>query len=248
MSEGDSNLPQSTRGSYPWFVGIFLFSAIGIGLLFLATTINRGWCDQLSVKLSYNANVAQLEKIKKGEIDCLVQPDATLVDAIFSDTAIAEKIKTLYLGNDVTAPYLAGLKELPSLKTVVLLCAKQPDVFLERLSGKESLEAISLERCFIPSEGMKIFGGFPNLRSLCFPLFRMTANDLEWLRNHATLEKLYFTKYDGSVSDFSILRTIPRLRELTIRTRSDYNDEKKLLASLEQALPDCRVVVQLEER
>jgi hypothetical protein len=225
-----------------------LFTTIGLGYLFLAWKTSDHWAEQAFAQKTEGIQKAHLEKIRKGGTDCLVQPDAAMVDAIFSDAAIAKNIKTLYLGNDVSGLYLARLKELPNLKCIVLLNAKQPEIFLERISGMKSVETISLERSYIPQNKIDLFSTFPNLDSLCFPIFRIPLKALEGLKNHPALEKLYLTKCDAAGDDFSVLKSLPRLRELTIRTRPDYEGESVLTASLRQALPDCKCIVRLEER
>ncbi|MCX5682077.1 MAG: hypothetical protein NT049_00095 [Planctomycetota bacterium] len=123
-----------------------------------------------------------MEELKRGNIDCLVQPDPRFVDELLADAACALKIRALYLGADVSDPRLGRLRELSNLKSVVLLSANDPDEFLEKLRGLTTIEELSLVFCSPSRHGIEHIGSLPNLKKFGLCMGRMDPGDWELLR------------------------------------------------------------------
>jgi hypothetical protein len=107
---------------------------------------------------------AQMEELRRGDVDCLVQPDPRFIDELLADAACASKVRRLCLGGDVSNPRLGRLRELPNLKSVTLLSANDPDKFLEKLQGAHAIEEVSLVWCRPSRRGVALIGGLPNLK------------------------------------------------------------------------------------
>jgi hypothetical protein len=122
-----------------------------------------------------------MEEIKAGNVDCLVQPDPRFVDELLADAACTSKIRSLYLGGDVSDPRLGRLRELPNLKSVVLLSANDPDKFLEELRGLTTIEELSSVWCSPSQHGIEHIGSLPNLKKFGLCVGRFDSGEWESL-------------------------------------------------------------------
>jgi hypothetical protein len=113
--------------------------------------------------------------------DVLVQPDPRFVDELLAAAACTSKIRHLYLGGDVSDPRLARLRELPNLKSVVLLSANDPDKFLEELRGLTTIKELSLVWCSPSRQGIEHIGSLPNLKRFGLCVGHFDAGDWESL-------------------------------------------------------------------
>jgi hypothetical protein len=255
-SDDDSNADKAkpasdeTRQSVPasqpvlWMLGLMLAVAIGYlavtlhGVLAekcsLAREANRG-LDAAQVREAMTAQ--QMEEIRAGKIDCLVNPAPESVDELLADPACVKNVTTLYLGSDVSDPRLARLHDLPNLKSLIFYWTEHPEVFLEHMRGKKSIEAISFDRSDASREGIEHIATLPNLKSLCVSLYGLKSSDLEPLKSHASIENLFLTRATCDKELIPILQSLPRLKSLTIGFQDASDSE--FWKSLREALPNC---------
>ena len=79
-------------------------------------------------------------------------------------------------------PRLRRLRELPNLKSVVLLSAVDPDKFLEELRGLTTIEELSLVFCSPSRHGIEHISSLPNLKKFGLCMGKMDSEDWELLR------------------------------------------------------------------
>jgi hypothetical protein len=196
-------------------------------------------------QLSRELMQEQIAQLRRGEIHCLSQPDPRFVDELLADPVAAAQVHELYLGGDVSDVRLARLRELPNLKSVILLVAEHADVFLERLQALPSLEVLDLERTPLAPEGIAALRRFPMLKSLTLMLYFDRIGDAEGLRGHPTLEHLTLTRSACDPRLVPILQSLPRLQSVSIDDHgpADYRVFEKMMLAV---LPNCRCSVYSE--
>jgi hypothetical protein len=216
-----------------------LFGLIGWLVLTAAMPVIQTRCSREELPKSRALMTQQMEQLKRGEINCLVQPDPRFIDELLAGPVCTANIRDLYLGCDVSDQRLARLRELPNLKCIVFLFAENPDIFLERLRGNATIEELTFDHSFVPSRAIEAIASLPNLKSLALPLDRPKAGKLHGLKNHPTIEKLYLRVADLDESLIPVLQTLPSLRRVTIDTTRSSTDAKSYEGSLRKALPNC---------
>ena len=171
-----------------------VFGLVGTLATVLFAAAYARWIDRDDLRQSRALMTQQMEQIKRGEINCLVQPDPRLIDELLADTACMAKIRELDLGGDLSDERLGRLRELPNLNCIVLIFARDPDVFLERLQGMAAVEQLTFEWTSPSRRGAECISKFPKLRSLCLPLASEKIDDLHAIEKHPSLENLVFTR------------------------------------------------------
>jgi hypothetical protein len=126
--------------------------------------------------------VEQMEELRRGRINCLVQPDPRFIDELLADAACAAKIRDLYLGADVSDPRLGRLRDLPNLKSVVLLSAIAPDEFLKKLRGSTTIEDLSLVFCRPSPQGVEHIRKLPKLKRFGICVNRFDRGEWDSIR------------------------------------------------------------------
>ena len=148
---------QDARDADRWFRWMLLFGGLGIlatvGLQFLAFA----WCDRDESRKSHDWMKDQMQRLRQGEINCLVDPDPRSLEELLADAAAAAAVRDVYLGGDLSDPRLAGLRELPNLKCIVFIFADHHKEFLQRMHGAAAIEELSfdctpLERADVESD------------------------------------------------------------------------------------------------
>jgi hypothetical protein len=74
------------------------------------------------------------------------------------------------------------LRELPNLKSVVLLSAIAPDAFLEKLEGLATIEELSLVFCRPSRQGIEHIRKLPHLRKFGLCIGNFDRGDWESIR------------------------------------------------------------------
>jgi hypothetical protein len=179
MSAEDRELVRSDVSCFAWVCVFVLVGCISLSLSLMAL---RYWCTEKEEKATRGLLAEQMKELKRGDVDCLVQPDPRFVDELLADMACASKVRTLYLGTDVSDPRLGRLRELPNLRSVVLLAADEPDEFLKTLRGSTTIEELTLVFCSPSRQGIEYITSLPNLKKFGLCIGRMDANDWEALR------------------------------------------------------------------
>ena len=221
---------------------LMLFGITGIFVLTLVLSQLKSWCAKEELRRSRALMTEQIERIKRGEINCLVQPDPRLIDELMTDTACTEKIRDLYLGGDLSDPRLARLFESPYLKCIIVLFGDNFDVFFEHLKGNAKIEEITIDHTHLTRKTVDCIGSLPNLKSLCCPVKGLKPDDLQGIANHPAIEKLYLGRAENSDGLLPILQSLPRLKNVTIQILEERNPES-FRESLQSALPDCKCQV-----
>jgi hypothetical protein len=168
MSADGQGFTDEASGTRPRLAALSVFGLVGalIGFLvlnaFLAVAHQR--CGADGLRKTHTLLADQMTKLRSGKTDCLVQPDPRFVEELLADRACSAKIRELCLGADVADPRLGRLRELPNLKSVVLLSARDPDKFLERLRGSATIEDVSLVYCRPSPHSTEHLRSLPKLR------------------------------------------------------------------------------------
>lgn len=196
--------------------------------------------EQKEMRQSHDLMQEQMERLKRGEINCLVNPDARFIDELLADADCAAHIRDLYLGGDISDARLGRLRELPNLKSIVFLFAKNPDVFLERLRGHAAIEQLSFVNTWLSPKGLESIGTFAKLKSLSLPIGNLGPDDLHGIRNNPSIAELFFTASKWDMGLASSLQSLPRLHSVTIETDSEETQAKHDQYLLRQALPNCK--------
>jgi hypothetical protein len=225
---------------FGWLV---LSGAIGVLAVTLANAACARWMAQDALQRRHLGTIGQLERIKRGDVHCLVQPEPDSIDALLADADCAANVSELYLGGDISDERLGRLRELPNLRSVVLLFADNADVFLERLQGMTTVEELDLEYTWPSRHGIEVIGSFPNLKSLTLPVMRRQLRDLNGIGRHPSLEHLAIDRIGCDSRLIPLLQSLPRLRSVTIEDAE--RDAGKFEESLHQALPNCECSVEL---
>lgn len=244
-------IDRSRRRRPTWLGWMALFAVIGVvatvGIQYL---VDAGF-QRADSRKTRAAMRDQMDLLRRGQIDCLVQPDPRFIDEILADKACAVAVRDVYLGGDVSDPRLGRLREFPHLRSIVFLFADSPDNVLESLRGMASIEGLSFEHVRLSRRNFGQIASFPNLKSLCFPQYRLTANDLQPLERHPSLERLALTKATLDRDLLPLFQSMPRLRYVGIGDWSSGEEppEKHLSAkSLREALPGCECCFWADER
>jgi hypothetical protein len=220
-----------------------LFAVLGAFVTALAAAACGKWSEQEALRRADAAMAAQLEQIKRGEIHCLVQPEARFVDELLADKDCAANVFELYLGGDLSDERLGRLRELPRLKCVVFLFADNAEGLLERLQGMETIEVLEFNYSPLSPQGIELAKRFPNLMSLTLSIRREQIGDLDGLKNHSSLENLSLDRIGCDDRLLPILESLPHLRSVTIEDAA--KGAKMFEESLRNALPHCECSVRL---
>jgi hypothetical protein len=177
MSTTDQEQTDSVSIAISCLAWLCLFGLVGYLVLTVLLMVVRNWCDDEGLRNGRALLREQMEELKRGNIDCLVQPDPRLVDELLADVACTSKIREICLGGDVSDPRLERLRELPNLRSVMLLSANTPDKFLEELRGLTTIEELSLVWCSPSRRGIEHIGNLPNLKRFGLCVGRFDPND-----------------------------------------------------------------------
>ena len=232
--------PTSASGWATWFGWMMLFGIVGV----LAATALRVPISQSGeealVRQNHQWMIDQADQLRRGEINCLVDPDPAFIEELLADTTCAAKIRDLYVGGDLSDPRLGRLRELPNLKCIIFLFARKHDAFLERLHGMTSIEELTFDRTPLSRDTLNHIAAFPNLKSLSFDLRDLTPSDLQALKAHPSLERLAIQEAAPDKELIPLFQSMPRLREVLDRRR-EHPMRRAMLSRkpLKQALPHC---------
>lgn len=200
--------------------------------------------DQVARQRRQAVMAQQVREIREGNIDCLVNPDPFFLDELLADPGCRENLTTIYMGRDVSDPRLSRLRDLPNLRSIIFFWSENPEIFLERMREKVSIEALCFDRTQVSRKGIEQIATLPNLKSLGFRLHGIDPDDLESLRDHPSIESLVLT--DAALDDrlIPVLKSLPQLRSITIQTHGFAYNMDEFEKLLRQALPGCRCSVQ----
>jgi hypothetical protein len=183
-------------------------------------------------------SVPQFAALKSGTTQSLVAPAPELVEDLLADRAMAANVKNLYLGGDLSDVRLARLGQLPNLRCLVLLGAEDHERFWTGLRGQPTIEELTVDRTRLASQEVQCIGSLTRLKSLCFSVRGLSPKHLAGIRDHTSIEKLYLMDVPSDETLFPLLRSLPHLREVTLRFQ-DCREIGYLEAALRRALPRC---------
>jgi hypothetical protein len=231
-------MPQINRKHLTVLLGMVLLMLMG-GLVRMSSLAIDKRADQELLRRCQAAMSDQLDEIRAGKIDCLVNPAPEYFNELLADAACKANLKTIYLGCDVSDPRLAQLRKLPNLKCIVFFWTENPDIFLEHIAGLSSIQELCFERSSVSRKGIEHIASLPNLKSLCLPLYNLQPKDLENLKNIPMLHNLVLTHVPRDNKLIPILKSLPHLRNLNINCVETKGEDKDFDAMLKNALPDC---------
>jgi len=229
-----------------WFGWMTFFGIVGVLVTVGVQSFVNDWCEGDLARQSHEWTTEQADQLRRGEIDCLVNPDPAFVEELLADAACAAKVRDLYLGGDLSDPRLGRLRELPNLKCIVFLFADNQNVLLERLHGTSSIEKLTFEHTCLSSGDVGHIATFPNLGSLAFDARGLCAADLQGLSGHRSLERLAIQRLSSDKELIALLKSLPRLREFAIGASNKERDAFQKL--LNEALPRCKCHVSEDDR
>jgi len=225
-----------------WVGWMVLFGTIGILTTMGVQWLVEEWCERDRFRQSQTWMQDQMGQLRRGEINCLINPDPRFLVELLADTACAAKVRDLYLGGDLSDPRLGRVRELPNLKCIVFLFATQQSAFLERLHGMSTIEELSFDHTLLARNDVNHIGSFPRLRMLRAEALS-ELSDLEGLRGHPLLERLSLSAPEADNKTIPVFQSMPHLRDLTVGVRYDEKANpgsvsfEELLA---KALPRCK--------
>jgi len=229
-----------------WFGWMTFFGIVGVLVTVGVQSFVNDWCEGDLARQSHEWMTEQADQLRRGEIDCLVNPDPAFVEELLADTACAAKVRELYFGGDTSDPRLGRLRELPNLKCIVFLFADNQNALLERLHGMSAIEKLTFDHTCLSRDDVGHVASFPNLKSLAFDARGLCAADLQGLSGDRSLERLAIQRISSDEELIALLKNLPRLREFSIGVSNAKRDAFQTL--LNQALPRCRCHVWEDDR
>jgi hypothetical protein len=225
-------------------VWVLASSAICCLLLVVAREATRRWCGHEELRLQRVATEEQLEEIRSGKIDCLVQPEPECIEELLADAACARNVKCLYLGGDMSDKRLTRLHALPNLETIVLLYTHDSGAFLGSFQDNPSLAALHLEKCEITAQVAAAIRKLSKVKAICLCRHQIKSSDLADLEGHPGIEQLVLDQLQPNPGLVPLLESLPRLRHLTIvQCEESKVPLNTLEAELRKALPKCQIEV-----
>ena len=231
-----------------WLGWIILFGAIGIVATIGVQYFVSLRCQRDERQRAHASMQEQMNRLRAGEMNCLVNPDPRFIDEVLADAACATAVEDLYLGGDVSDSRLGRLRELPNLKAIIFLFADPPSALLKSLHGMTTIEGLTFEHVDLSRHDMEQIATLPNLKSLCFPQYDLRADDLEPLHRCPSLERLVVTK--ASPDELTpFLQKARQLRYVGVGVRLLETSGAELTEdSLRKLLPNCECRVWDDER
>ncbi|MFZ1936856.1 MAG: hypothetical protein WCB27_15540 [Thermoguttaceae bacterium] len=223
-----------------------LFGTVGVLITIGVQRYVDEWCQRDTVRRCHGWMMEQADQLRRGEIDCLVNPVPAFVEELLADTACAAKVRELYLGGDLSDPRLGRLRDLPNLKCVVFLFADNQNALLERLRGTSGIEKLTFDNTRLSRSDIEHIGGFPNLKSLALDARGLYAADLQGLSGHQSIERLAIQRVSSDNGLIPLLKSLPRLRDFSIGASNKERDALQTL--LNQTLPLCKSHVSEDDR
>jgi hypothetical protein len=246
----DSRASALGRCIVAWFVWMTLFGVVGS---LVSVGVHAFVGDQCERDLAQQCHAwmgDQADQLRRDEIDCLVNPDPAFIEELLADAALAAKVRDVYLGGDLSDPRLCRLCELPNLKCVVFLFARNHHALLERMDGMPTVEELTFSWTLLSSDDISHVAGFPHLRSLAFREYPLGSVDLRRLSGHPMLEQLAIDRATPDGELVSLLKAMPRLRECSIRVTDERGglSQDAFQTLLNQTLPQCKCQVEEDIR
>jgi DNA-binding transcriptional LysR family regulator len=234
--------PSPSEPDAAWFAWMCVWGVIGAALTILVNICVHDWCDRDLVRLSHLSTTSQIDQLRRGEIDCLVQPEPAFVDELLSDAACAAKVRDLYVGGDCSDPRLGRLRELPNLKCIVFLFPDSPHALLNQLRGVPTVEELTFDHARLSAADVLSIASLPNLRSLAISGYGVAANELAPLKGNRTLERLVLQRSPADKGLIPVLQSMPRLREFSLGAVDETSEAslKAFAEVLKQSLPRCK--------
>jgi hypothetical protein len=206
-----------------WFGWMFLFGTLGILTTAGLQHLVAAWCERDEFRKSHGWMMDQMQQLRQGETNCLVDPAPRFIEELLADAASAAAVRDVYLGGDLSDPRLGRLREFPNLKCVVFLFAEHHNAFLQLMHGAAAIEELSFDCTRLVRADVDQIASFPHLKSLgighATPFGNQAAlhaSDLDGLRGHPSLERLRLDAFPDGKGIDAVLQSIPRLREPSI--------------------------------
>ncbi len=226
-------------------IGLVLMFAIAGTAVVRATRPGlESLASQENTRLARMRLAEQLALIRESQRDFLIYPEPCSVEGLLIDEDCRGRIREIYLAENLSDARLGGLRELPNLRTIVFLFANNADAFLANLRRKESVEWLSFDHSPVSRRGVESLATLPKLKTLCISA---SAADLVPLHNHPTLESFFVFARTEPDRLIPILKTMPRLRSVTVQTLEEWPMIGRLADRLKSELPNCESKVEEAE-
>jgi hypothetical protein len=225
-----------------WFGWMLLFGIVGIFFTVGVQHFVTEWCEGDLVRQSREWMMDQADQLRRGEINCLVNPDPAFVDELLADTTCAANVRDLYLGGDLSDPRLGRLRELPNLKCIIFLFAENQNSLLKRLHGMPSVEELTFDRTWLSRDDMLQIAAFPHLKSLSFDQRAYAGPGVAEIAGHPSIERLAIQSVKSNKELIAILKTMPHLRDVSLGVGDENFDTShtSFESALKRALPRCK--------
>ena len=233
-----------------WFGWMLLFGVLGILATISIQNLVRTSCERDELRQSHAWMIDQMEQLRRGEINCFVNPDPWFVAELLGDAACAAKVRDLYLGGDLSDPRLGRLRELPNLKCIVFLFADNHGAFLQRMRGMTTIEELTFDHTRLARGDVDQISSFSHLKSLHIESLSQFS-DLDGLRGHPSLERLSLAASAANKGMIPLFQSMSHLHDLGLgvchaeKASSAGNSFEKRLT---EALPGCKCRVWEDDR
>lgn len=226
--------------SIAWFGWMALFGTLGVLVAIGVHSYVDEWCDRDTVRQCRQWMTDQADQLRRGEIDCLVNPEPAFVEELLTDATCAANVRELYLGGDLSDPRLAALRELPNLRSIVFLFAENHEALLNRLGGMPTVEKLTFDHTLLSRRDAESIAAFSNLKSLAINR-GIGTTDLQAISGHRSLGRLAVDRTTPDKEWLPFLKSLPRLQEVSIGIYDDRDSSTDTFQKLlQQALPRCK--------
>jgi hypothetical protein len=233
------------NGVARWWTCMTLFGCVGILVAAVALHFSDESCKNDVAQQTHQWMQEQAEQLRRGEVDCLVNPDPAFIDELLADAACAAKVRNLYLGGDLSDPRLAELRKLPQLKCIVFIFCENHHGLLSQLRGMSSLEELTFDRTQLSRNDIAVLHEYPSLKSLSFDPYDLRPTDMKGLVGHPALERLAIRRVAADEELIQLVRSMPRLHQLSLGVCDEDFDKSSssFENTLKRSLPHCKCSV-----
>jgi hypothetical protein len=224
-----------------WFGWMVIFGTAGI----VVTVCIQGYvlrqCQQDVDRQSHTWMMEQADQLRRGEIDCLVNPDPEFVEELLADSACAARVREVYLGSDLGNSRLGKLADLPNLRCVDFVHAYNHSALLQSLHGKSTIDKLTFDGTPLSRDDLRHIASLPNLKLLAFSIYWRSSDD-PGDRNGSIAGGTLSAVIPSLDTDvIATLSKLPHLRKASIGIRAydAWPGQEAFKKSLKQAMPRC---------
>ena len=241
MATENDGQPASGQHAATWFGWMTLFGLAGIVFTIFVQSYIARQCQEDADRQNHVWMMEQADQLRRGKIDCLVNPDPEFIEELLADTACAAKVREVYLGSDLGDSRLGRLAELPKLRCVDFVHARNQSELLRRLSGKSTIEKLTFDGTPLSRDDLRHIAGCVNLKLLAFTIYWRSSDNRPERDGAAAAGTASVPAPTFDAEALATLAKLPHLRKVSIgfRVYDSWPGQKAFEKSLERAMPRC---------